>query len=394
MVSRPLASPPTKGSEVEKKPRILLLYVSAVSGHRQAAEAVKKALQEKFPQVVVRGENIFQHGNPLITGLLDNLYYAVIKLFPWLWDFLWDSRFVYWVTFPLRYLLYLLNYHRLYFNLLKPFSPHAVVCTHGLACALSAVAKKERNLNWLLFAVPTDFSLHPYWTYSGVNFYFLPSQECKKSLLERKVEENKLKVTGIPVFSFSKAVDKKSLRKKWGLDPDLFTILLMGGTRGIGPLKEMVKTLREVPFPLQIVVITGINRTLKGELEKLRKELEIPLKVFGFIKNIDEIMKLADFLLTKPGGLTCAEALANCLPLGIVDTIAGQERANKEFLLKKGVIFEIKNLENLVQVLKKLREGKWNKEGWERRAKEITHPDAARKIADKIIEMVREKWNI
>jgi len=68
-----------------RKIRILLLYTSDISGHYRAAEAIKQALEKSYPQVQVKEENLFNHGNCLIVKIMDALYYTMVKLAPWLW---------------------------------------------------------------------------------------------------------------------------------------------------------------------------------------------------------------------------------------------------------------------------------------------------------------------
>ena len=47
-------------------------------------------------------------------------------------------------------------------------------------------------------------------------------------------------------------------------------------------------------------------------------------------------MDAADLVISKPGGLTTAEALAKGRPMLIVDPIPGQEQRNAEWLLENG----------------------------------------------------------
>lgn len=183
----------------ENQARILLLYVSDVSGHRQAARAIKQAFQQKYPRVTVREENLFHHGNSFIRCSLDSLYYAMIKLTPWLWDIIWDSMEVYWLTYLLRSLLYRMNYHRLYRKVIKPFNPEAIVCTHSLCCAICSTIKQDKDLDYLLIAVPTDFYLNPYWFYKNVDMYFLPRNGLNLGPIRWKIPPDKFQITGIPV---------------------------------------------------------------------------------------------------------------------------------------------------------------------------------------------------
>ena len=54
--------------------------------------------------------------------------------------------------------------------------------------------------------------------------------------------------------------------------------------------------------------------------------------VLGFVKNIDEIMKMSDVIITKPGGISITEAMACRLPIVIREYLPGQEERNTEFL--------------------------------------------------------------
>ncbi len=372
--------------------KVLLLYISAVSGHRQAAEAVKQAFMKFYPEVEVRGENLFQYGNRLLRALLDSLYYAIITLAPWFWDFIWDSQEVYWSTYALRNFLYRTNYLRLYREVILPFNPQAVICTHSIACALSSIIKKKKRLDYLLAAVPTDFCLHPYWFYNEVDVYFLPHEILKENLVERGIPLNKIRITGIPISpNISRSKSRKNLKKKWGIKEDLFTVLLMGGGQGMGSLKEIVLGLASSHLPIQLLVVTGINRRLRNKFRRMQSKLDLPLKVFGYTREVDELMEISDLLISKPGGLTTAEALAKRLPLGIVDSLAGQERRNKELLLEKGLAFELKNKEDIVGLIGHLLNDSSYLKEWQRHIKDFACPQSAQQIAQKVMSLVKEK---
>jgi len=127
---------------------------------------------------------------------------------------IWDSKEVYWLTYLLRESLYRLNYHRLYREVIKPFNPDAVICTHSLCCAISSVIKRDKKLDYLLIAVPTDFYLNPYWFYKNVDMYFLPQDKSISNRL-KKITPDKFSTTGIPILPrFSKPKDRPFLKKK------------------------------------------------------------------------------------------------------------------------------------------------------------------------------------
>jgi len=375
--------------------RVLLLYISDVLGHRQAARAIKQVFQEEYPWVIVREENLFRHGNPFMRCALNSLYFAIIKLFPWFWDMIWDSKEVYWLTYLLRESLYRLNYHRLYREVIKPFNPDAVICTHSLCCAISSVIKRDKKLDYLLIAVPTDFYLNPYWFYKNVDMYFLPQDKSISNRLKKKIPPDKFSITGIPILPrFSKPKDRPFLKKKWQVDENLFTILIMGGGKGLGPIKDTVLAFENALIPVQILVVTGINRNLKRDLRKIGPNLNFPLKVWGYTREIDELMEISDLLITKPSGLTIAEALSKGLPMLLLDSISGQEMRNKELLLEKGLAFSLDSPEQAVSFVRNYINNGFNRELWRERAKELSRPQASQEVVHKIMEMLKGKTQL
>jgi len=372
---------------------ILLLYVSRVSGHHRAAEAIEQALERLYPQIKVRKEDIFKHGNPLVRKILDDLYYAAIKVTPRFWGFLWDSGLIYRLTYALREFSCLLNSFRLYKEVIVPFNPQVVICTHGLPLALCSTIKRRRKLDYLLVAVPTDYSLHPYWTYNNVDLYFLAHEGMKENLRKKGISQDKVQICGIPVSPiFSEDTDKEGLKDKWQIRHDLFTILLMGGGQGIGPFRRTVDALNGLGLPIQLLIVTGTNDGLKKELQEIESELSIPIKILGYTRKINELMEISDLLISKPGGLTIAEALVKDLPLGIQDSLAGQERKNQEFLLKKKIAFNLQREKEMISLIQSFLDGSFDFENWQIRKRELVKPKAALNLARRIVELANERF--
>ena len=76
--------------------------------------------------------------------------------------------------------------------------------------------------------------------------------------------------------------------------------------------------------------------------------------VYGYTTNISELMKSSSLLVTKPGALTCMEAVTIGLPMVFFNAIPGQEEANAELLEQRGCARwarDIHNLEDVVTAL-------------------------------------------
>src|SRR5262249_27229300 len=67
----------------------------------------------------------------------------------------------------------------------------------------------------------------------------------------------------------------------------------------------------------------------------------------GFTDQIDELMAVADLVVSKPGGLTTSETLARGAVMAIVNPIPGQESRNSDFLLENSAAIKINNLATL-----------------------------------------------
>jgi processive 1,2-diacylglycerol beta-glucosyltransferase len=155
--------------------------------------------------------------------------------------------------------------------------------------------------------------------------------------------------TGIPVDGrFAAPVDRAAARRALGLRGDAPVVLLMGGGAGVMPMAELVEALEGLARPLQLVAVAGRNEGLLTRLAGLAGRLwHCSLRPLGFVDNVDVLMGAADLLVSKPGGLTAAEALARGLPLVVYRPIPGQEEANTSFLTAGGAAVRVESAAEL-----------------------------------------------
>ena len=69
--------------------------------------------------------------------------------------------------------------------------------------------------------------------------------------------------------------------------------------------------------------------------------------MLGFTDKIDELMAVADLVVSKPGGLTTSETLAPGAVMVIVNPIPGQESRNSDYLLENGAAIKVNNIGTL-----------------------------------------------
>lgn len=319
------------------KRRVLLMYITKVSGHRQATVAIQQALRQLDPDIEAPAINGFGYTYPILEKIINKAYMSVIKRTPKVWDYLYDNPKIVKSSQSIQNFLHKTSHEKIE-KLIQRHRPQAIVCTQAFPCGMVADYKISHNLDILLVGVLTDFSPHSYWINEGVDYYVVPSEEVKDRLVVKGVASERVRVYGIPLRPrFTAPVDRKAIAQNMGLDPEVPTILVMGGGQGLGPIKRIVKSLGKMNIYAQIIVLSGVNKKILNSLRRYAAKADKKILVFEFVNNVEELMTLADLIVTKPGGMTTAESLTKGLPMVIVNPIPGQEMRNTDFLIQQGI---------------------------------------------------------
>lgn len=327
--------------------KILIIYASAGDGHKTAAEAVYHAFSDlKRDDLKVIIIDSLNYTNRLFKYLYKVGYLLLIKYIPTLWSFLYhilDNRFFYLLVRPFRRFTNAFNTTRLV-DFLVEERFNAAISTHFLGTEVISHLKNKGSLPLPLINVITDFKPHYFWQTKAIDYYVVAADSTKEELSDRGVYPDKIRVFGIPIDKkFNKFIPKNEARKKLKIYPDKFTILVMGGGFGVGPIEEVVLGLQQVDIDCQVIVVCGHNERLFSRLELLKKDFKKPTAIFGFCRNMDEIMAASDLMVSKVGGITTAEALARTLPIIVINPIPGQEARNAAFLFENDIGLKVKN---------------------------------------------------
>jgi 1,2-diacylglycerol 3-beta-galactosyltransferase len=62
----------------------------------------------------------------------------------------------------------------------------------------------------------------------------------------------------------------------------------------------------------------------------------VPVKLYEYVTNIPTMMRAADAVICKAGGLIVTESLAAGRPMLLVDAIPGQETGNADLVVRSG----------------------------------------------------------
>lgn len=359
--------------------RVLLLFISEHSGHHCATLAIEKALRIVDPAVETLNINSFNYTNPILEKVINSAYMGVVKRTPDVWEYLYDNPKVLKSTQKLRDMIHRFNTSKLK-TLLDEFKPDVIICTQAFPCGMIADYKKSFDLKVPLIGVLTDYAPHSYWIYNSVDKYIVPSKETGNKLVENGIDPERIEAFGIPIdpgFCVDKSRDE--LCDKLGIDKDVPCVLIMGGTQGLGPIKNVARFLDASRLNLQIIVATGTNKRVYRWLKS--RHFKKKVTVLPFADNVNELMKVADVIITKPGGITTAEALAAGVPMLILHPLPGQEAMNTRFLLNEGVAIKAESPEDAVVLLEELLYNKDKLRAMSQKALALSKPDSAMNIA-------------
>jgi processive 1,2-diacylglycerol beta-glucosyltransferase len=114
-------------------------------------------------------------------------------------------------------------------------------------------------------------------------------------------------------------------------------------------------------------------------------------KVLGFTKEIDELMALADLVVSKPGGLTTSETLARGAVMVIVNPIPGQESRNSDFLLENGAAIKANNIATLGHKIGALLREPKRLAQLQANVRRVARPRAAFEVVERSLDLLKRK---
>lgn len=328
------------------KKKVLLVYASAGAGHQKAAEALYQYLKDNHPEFELKIIDLLDYTPALFRLLYSRGYIFLISRLPWLWYLFYRISAFSSNNKIFAYLDYLTASP--FVDLLERETPDAVISTHFLTSSVLTVFKNKNPAQKIkLVSIITDYNLHPLWIGQGVDLYIAACDFVREELSRRKVLTEKIKALGIPAKEkFYRQEDRKRIAAKYGIKDSLFTVLVITGAVGLGPIEEIVQALGG---DVQLLVVCGKNKGLYQRLSGNDNKGCIRIVPFPLIDYVDELMSVSDAVVTKAGGLTITESLAKKLPMVFFSNIPGLESANARVLSENGCAFDTAGIEEIKQ---------------------------------------------
>lgn len=364
--------------------KVLIMSASTGGGHNRAARAIKEELTNKSIDGITIDCEIID-SLKIVNGTMDKLisrgYEKSAKYTPKAWGGVYkltESNLISRNEFKDNSLTSLIS--RKLKKLIEVKKPDLIIGTHPFPMIALSTLKKHSQLsknNELstftesfhkyyqnldippLITVLTDYTTHSAYIQNEIDYYIAGHEYVKELLIEDGIEAEKIKPYGIPVEkSFLTNRSRETVLSELNLDPNKFTVLLMGGSFGAGSIKDTLSELISIDRDFQIIVITGRNKSLKEKLEKNlmshEQSIDKNICVLGFTDKMNDLLSAVDILVSKPGGLTTTESLLKEVPMIVPYFIPGQEEENLDFLSNCGASLRTSKKYTLSIILKVL----------------------------------------
>jgi processive 1,2-diacylglycerol beta-glucosyltransferase len=368
--------------------RVLFLSASVGVGHLSAANAVCAALHRIDPKARSLVVDSYKYAALVVSRVVSEGYLHMVKTIPQMYRYIYDRAERATEVGPFRTWAHQFTAGNLR-SLMERERPDVVVCTHAFPCGAMAEYKRLYADAPPVVGIVTDFAVHAFWIHQNVDAYAVATEGVRESMIARGISPERVVASGIPVRSeFEPSAEARSaLRERLGLPTDRSIVLMMGGGLGIGPLERMIRVLESIAAPLAAVVVTGRNRRVERRVLAAAEGVNYPVRALNFVENVYDYMHAADAFVTKPGGLSTAEALVAQVPLVLCKPLPGQEERNARLLCEAGAALRTRRVDDLAAaVTAVLGEGRRNR--MIAAARHLARPNAANEAASMIARLI------
>ncbi|HEV2261302.1 MAG TPA: glycosyltransferase [Candidatus Rubrimentiphilum sp.] len=347
-----------------------------------AASAVRAVLAADDPEFDASVVDSYKYAASVVSSVVSNGYLQMVKTIPQMYRFLYNRAERATEVGPFRTWIHQFTAANLR-TLLLETRPDVVICTHAFPCGVMAEYKKQFADAPPVVGIVTDFAVHSFWIHSNIDQYAVATEEMRTTLVKRGIAPQRILVSGIPVNpSFGQLPASRSdLRTRLNLPQDRHVILLMGGGLGIGPLSTVMQALNHLDLPLCAIAIVGRSSNSEERVLETARNVRYPVRVLRFVGNVDEYMHASDVLITKPGGLTSAEALAAELPMVLFKPLPGQEERNTRYLVERRAAMRVKRAVDIPRTITTLLQSQAKREEMRAAMRRLSRPHAAREVA-------------
>ncbi len=337
--------------------RILLVYTKAGGGHLALAQNLHKLLTELEPESEVRLFNFFDVGPRWIAQAIQDGYNFAVNKQRWLFTVFQ----AFYQTRPaintfarvlgMRMAPAINEY-------LEEFRPDKIIYCYPVNHGFRRLPYVRTHKPKTLTVVSDIFSPHLYWFIDTKDQYVVASPEAYSIARRYRVPPENL-------HYFQTLIDPKydkplepgeiaRLREEWGLTQP-YTVLVTGGGAGLKISFKLVRELVRIEG-INVVVVCGYNQKLYKQLEAYKEKNRLSnLILFGFTKQMYELINVSNVVVSKAGPATIAEVLSQHKDLIVCDFVWPQEYGNVELIRHEKLGYYIRQPRKIAEKIRELK---------------------------------------
>jgi len=347
----------------------------------QAARTISREIKRHAPDAEVRVLDALAECRLLFRALYVWPYWAMVRYAPAVWDRFFTRRTRKMKQNTAPEWSFRFGCPRV-FREIVDFKPDSIVATEVAACELASIAKRDGLTHARIIGVITDCEAEPVWVKEEVNAYAVADDHVRNQLCAWGATASAILTCGIPTDQkFCKSHDEKETRSRYGITDEAPIVLLMGGGWGPTHMNEVAARLCESGEAMHVIAVTGHDARMRRRLIRLRAWPPVSLHVLAWTDDIAPLMQAAALLVTKPGGLTTAEAALSGLPVIIFDAIPGPEQRNAKRITETGAGIQASGASETAMLVLSLLRDESARRRMSVHARLFAHPDAAASIA-------------
>jgi processive 1,2-diacylglycerol beta-glucosyltransferase len=268
------------------------------------------------------------------------------------------------------------------FSTIKSFNPDLIVAAEVAACEMAAIARRLELTRAPILSVITDYESEPIWVQPEVAGFTVPDEHVRAEMISWGAPADRISICGIPVDpAFDVPHNPKATRLHYGISDNAPMVLLMGGGMGPTRMDRVVERLGESNTPMHIVAVAGKDKRALRRLERVNVKAPVSLRVVGWTSEVAALMQAARILVTKPGGLTIAEAALCSLPVVFFDPIPGAEFVNAKRMVDAGAAVITQGAIETARAANSLLKDEKSIDAMAVRSQTMARPNARREIA-------------
>jgi len=348
-----------------RRKKIFIMITDAGGGHRGTANSLKAAVERAGLPWDVRIINVYKEVWQSIEFGQRFLHVAGEDVY----NFVLEHSLTSWAP-ALRKAarLIVMLQHRLAEGLTRRFfeaeRPDLVLSIMPFVNDVYAVALKGMGIPFgLLLSDLVDTKPYMWLTpeacqaaaFVGVGGEEAAAQACEMGVAQERLVQGGLVIHPKHFEPAAQKLSQAAARRAFGLEPKLFTPMILMGGYGGPAIREFVEAFEASPERWQVVACCGRNQALKAQIESMAPRLKNKVLALGFSTELHRLMRAADVMVAKPGPASIFEGLAMGIPMALDDVATmPQEVPNARFVEAQGFGLSVRKRRQMLGAVSRL----------------------------------------